>query len=319
MKRYGFGADIGGTSCKIGLFKEDGTLLEKWEIKTNLENQGAWILQEVSLEIQRKVKEHQMTIDQIIGIGIGVPGPVEADGTVNGCVNLGWQRMNISQEMRSFLGVPVYVGNDANVAALGELLYGCGKGRDSLVMVTLGTGVGGGIVDRKKILCGANGAAGEIGHLTVNPQEREYCSCGLRGCLEQYVSATGIQKMAKQRLTANKKSTILDIETVTAKDVFEAAQSGDVVAEELVEEIATILARAMANIAVVVDPEIFALGGGVSNAGSYLSERVEKEFRKYAFHGCKETPIVIATMGNDAGIYGGMGLLIEEAFRNGEK
>lgn len=310
MDKYGFGVDIGGTTCKLGVFKEDGTLLEKWEIPTNKNNGGDIILKEVAAEIENKIKEYGLKKEAILGLGVGVPGPVNRDGEVNGCVNLGWQKRNVKAELHDRLKMIVRVGNDANVAALGELYYGCGKGRDSLVMVTLGTGVGGGIVIDKKMICGATGAAGEIGHLTVNEQETEQCGCGKKGCLEQYVSATGIQKMAKKMLTGSNKTTILKVETVDAKRVLEAAIAGDEVAEMLVKEVAAILGKALGNIAVVVNPQLFVLGGGVSNAGSYLSKRVEEELRKNVFHACKETPVVIAELGNDAGIYGCMGMLI---------
>ncbi len=313
MKRYGFGVDIGGTACKIGLFEENGILVEKWEIKTNTANNGDQILADIALEIQNKIQEKSIAQENILGIGVGVPGPVEATGVVNGCVNLGWKKKAVATEIKAYIDVPIAVGNDANVAALGELLYGCGKGKNSLVMVTLGTGVGGGIVDRKKILCGVNGAAGEIGHLIVNENESEPCNCGRYGCLEQYVSATGIQKLAKRKLAVNESSTTLTMETITAKTVIEAAKAGDSLAEEIVNQIATILGKALANIAVIVNPEIFAVGGGVSNAGIYFMEKVEKAYQNYVFYACRETPVVVAELGNDAGIYGCMGMLREES------
>lgn len=311
MKRYGFGVDIGGTTCKIGLFQEDGTLMEKWEIKTNKEHQGQSILTDLTGEIQRIMQVYGLSATEIMGVGVGIPGPVEMDGTVNGCVNLGWGRRNVPAELEAVLGVPVFAGNDANVAALGELLYGCGRGKNSLVMITMGTGVGGGIVDNKRILCGANGAAGEIGHIIVNENETEHCNCGRRGCLEQYVSATGIQKIARRHLEQGKEETVLTLENVDAKEVFQAAKAGDHVAKVIVQEVCAILGKAMANMAVILDPEVFALGGGVSNAGDFLAEEVRREYKKYVFDACKDTSIVIATLGNDAGIYGGMGLLKE--------
>lgn len=309
MEKYGFGVDVGGTGCKFGLFREDGTLLEKWEIPTNKNNKGEDILEEVAVEIEHKVAKYNLSPEKLLGVGVGVPGPVNSDGVVDGCVNLGWQKKNVVEELETRLKMRIKVANDANVAALGELYYGCGKGYDSLVMITLGTGVGGGIIIDKKILCGAMGAAGEIGHLVVNERETEFCACGRKGCLEQYVSATGIQKMAKKLLTKEERKTILNIDTVDAKSVFEAAMTGDCVAQAVVEEVASILGKALGNIGVVLNPQLFALGGGVSNAGSYLSEKIERELRKHAFHACKDTPVVIAKLGNDAGIYGCMGML----------
>lgn len=313
MKQYGFGVDIGGTTCKIGFFDAEGMLLEKWEIATNVKNAGASILDDIVKEIETKRIEADLRKEQILGIGMGVPGPVLPDGTVNQCVNLGWGTFNVADEMARKTAMKVKIANDANVAALGELWQGSAVGYSDAVMVTLGTGVGGGVIINGKILAGASGAGGELGHIPVNSEETECCSCGKRGCLEQYVSATGIVRMAQRRLGAEKRPTILrQKEKLTAKDIFEAAKKGDVIALELVSRFGKILGTALATIACVVNPQIFILGGGVSNAGEILLEVTKRNFEKESFHICRNTEFVLAKLGNDAGIYGGMRLVMDQ-------
>lgn len=311
MEKYGFGVDIGGTTCKFGLFDREGMLVEKWEIPTDRRDEGAHILEAIVREMEMKLAQHQMEKEQLLGVGVGVPGPVLEDGVVNRCINLGWGRLEVSHKLREMMGVNIKVGNDANVAALGELLFGCGNGCGSMLLVTLGTGVGGGIVLENGILYGAGGAAGEIGHITVNPQETELCSCGRRGCLEQYVSATGIERMLKKALTETKKRTILSIENVNSKALFDAAKDGDELAIELADKVAEILGKALGNVATILNPEMVALGGGVSGAGELLSKKVEYYLNENTFHACRNTPVVLARLGNDAGIYGAFGMLLE--------
>lgn len=312
MKKYGFGVDIGGTTCKIGLFETTGTMVEKWEIPTRTENNGENILPDVAASVDAKMIEKGITKDEVQGIGIGVPGPVTAEGVVLKCVNLGWDVLNVAKDMQERTGFPVKVGNDANVAALGEMWQGGGKGRADLVMVTLGTGVGGGIIIGGKMVSGSNGAGGEIGHIMVNEEETDCCGCGKKGCLEQYVSATGIVRMAKQRLEKTDVNTSLrNFEPLTAKDIFDEAKAGDVVADEIVEEMGKILGTALANISAVVNPEIFVIGGGVSKAGSIITDRVKKYFDKNAFHACKNADFALATLGNDAGMYGCVQMILE--------
>lgn len=313
MKRYGFGVDIGGTACKIGFFDNAGMLLDKWEIATNVENAGASILDDIVREIEAKRIGVGLGREEILGIGIGVPGPVLTDGTVNQCVNLGWGAFNVAEVMAQKTGMKVKVANDANVAALGEMWQGSAAGYTDVVMVTLGTGVGGGIVINGKILTGAEGAGGELGHIPVNDKETERCSCGKKGCLEQYVSATGVVRMAHKRLLSEHTRTILEEkEDLTAKDIFDAAKMGDIVGMELVNQLGEILGTALATVACVVNPQIFILGGGVSNAGKLLLEVMEKNFKNKSFSICGNAKIVLAELGNDAGIYGGMRLLMEE-------
>lgn len=304
-KKYAFGVDIGGTTVKMGLFDEEGTVLEKWEIPTNTENHGSAVLPDIAAEIEAKSAEKNIAKEDICGIGVGVPGPVDRHGNVLGCVNLGWKEFNVEETLGEMTGLKVCAGNDANVAALGEMWKGGGEGHESIVMVTLGTGVGGGVIIDGHILAGANGAAGEIGHMPVNKHETECCGCGKKGCLEQYASATGIARMARQKLAQTERETMLrEIPDVTAKDVFDAAKSGDAVGLELVEELGERLGTALARIGAVCNPEAFVIGGGVSKAGTILTDVITKYYREVAFHAMTDTPIVLAELGNDAGIYG---------------
>ncbi len=275
MKKYGFGADVGGTTCKIGLFSMDGSLIDKWEIPTDKTNGGENILKDVAKSVSDKMAEKGIAKEDVEGIGIGVPGPVTDDGVVHTCVNLGWGEKNVVEELQKITGFTVKAGNDANVAALGELVEGVGKGKKSLVILTLGTGVGGGVVINGKIIHGADGAGGEIGHMNVNSEEKTPCNCGNCGCLEQYVSATGIARMARMKVaTCGSGETLLQqksLEELTAKDVFDAAKLNDEVALEIVERVGEILGDAMARVAVVANPSVFVLGGGVSKAGDILT------------------------------------------------
>ncbi len=312
MKKYAFGVDIGGTTIKMGFFETSGKMLDRWEIKTNTENNGASILEDVARAVDTKLAQESISKDEVQGIGIGVPGPVKADGTVNKCVNLGWGVINVAEQLQSLSGLSVKVGNDANVAALGEMWQGGGKGHRDVVMVTLGTGVGGGIIIDGKMVAGATGAGGEIGHIMVNEDEIELCGCGKCGCLEQYASATGIVRMAKRKLAITTEETSLKaLAEVTAKDIFDAAKEGDVVALELVDELGRILGTALANIACVVNPEIFVIGGGVSKAGNILIDNVKKNFVERTFHACRETKFALASLGNDAGMYGCVQMLLD--------
>ena len=312
MRKYGFGIDIGGTTIKMGLFKVDGTLLEKWEVDTRKEEDGKYILEDISKEIKDKMKEKIIHKNDVIGVGIGVPGPVKEDGTVLKCVNLGWGIFNIVEEVNKLIKVPVRAGNDANVAALGEMWQGGGKGYKNIVMVTLGTGVGGGIVIDGKIIPGSHGAGGEIGHIKVSDNETEYCGCGNKGCLEQYASATGIVNLANKVLNNTKTgSKLRDFESLSAKDIFDSAKSGDELALTLVDDFSANLGKALANISCVIDPEIFVIGGGVSKNGNVLIENIRKHFEDNAFHSSRDTKFELAKLGNDAGIYGAAKLIFE--------
>ena len=306
MAQYIFGVDIGGTTVKMGLFSTEGELLDKWEITTRTDDGGAYILSDIAKSVEEKMAEKSITKNDIKGIGLCVPGPVRDDGVVNKCVNLGWGVFNAAEELENITGLPVTVGNDANMAALGEYWQGGGKGYKSIVMVTLGTGVGGGIILDGKILSGTNGAGGEIGHITIDPEEQDYCNCGKRGCLEQYASATGIVRLANRALAeSDKPSSLREVKYISAKEIFDAAKAGDGLAIDLVEEFGKRLGFALASVACVVDPEAFVIGGGVSKAGQIILDAVAKYFQQYAFHPCRDTKFVLATLGNDAGIFGG--------------
>lgn len=305
MAEYAVGVDIGGTTVKMGLFTVKGQLLDKWEITTRKDEGGKYILGDVAESIEDKLTEKNIDKKDVAGVGMGVPGPVKEDGTVLKCANLGWGIFNVEDELEKLVGLPVKAGNDANMAALGEMWQGGGKGYSNQVMVTLGTGVGGGIILNGKMLFGVNGAGGEIGHIQINDDETEVCGCGKTGCLEQYTSATGIVRAANKALdSSDKPSKLRSLQYVSAKEIFDAAKEGDELASDLVEEHGKALGKALAQIACVVDPEIFVIGGGVSRAGQVLLDTTGKYFQKYAFHACRNTKFALATLGNDAGIYG---------------
>ena len=312
MKNYGFGVDIGGTTIKMGFFETSGKLLDKWEIKTDTSNGGENILSDVAKAIDNKLAQEAISKNDVQGIGIGVPGPVCSNGVVNRCVNLGWGVVNVAEALNALTGLTVKVGNDANVAGLGEMWQGGGKGCTDVVMVTLGTGVGGGIIVDGKIVAGSNGAGGEIGHITVNKDEIEACNCGQYGCLEQYASATGIVRMAKRKLAKSDDATTLrNFDPLTAKDIFDEAKAGDQVAKELVDELGEILGSALSNLAVVVNPEVIVIGGGVSKAGAILIDAIQDHFKETSFFAVRDTRFELATLGNDAGIYGCMAMILE--------
>lgn len=306
MAKYVFGVDIGGTTVKIGIFTDDGKLLDKWEIPTRTDEGGKYILSDIAESVEDRRVEMGIDKKDVLGVGMGVPGPVRADGTVLRCVNLGWGIFNVEEELSKLTGYVVKAGNDANMAALGEMWQGGGKGHRNIVMVTLGTGVGGGIIINGKMISGVNGAGGEIGHICVNDSETEKCGCGNTGCLEQYTSATGIVRSANILLnTTDKPSKLRTVQYISAKEIFDAAKDGDELAASLVENHGKVLGKALAQIACVVDPEIFVIGGGVSRAGDILIDTTKKYFLEYAFHACRTTQFALATLGNDAGIYGG--------------
>lgn len=314
MKQYAVGFDLGGTTCKIGFFRTDGTLLEKWEVSTDRKDDGIHIIPNLAENIRSYLKGKKISTDEIEGAGIGVPGAVTPDGTVNRCVNLGWNdKRPVGKQMSELTGFPVVVGNDANVAAMGEYFRGAGQDTQSMVMVTLGTGIGGGIVIENRLLTGFNGAGGEIGHIHVDDTETEKCGCGNKGCIEQYASATGIVRMAqKALLRESMDSPLRKLEHLTAKDVFDEAKAGDRLAGIVVDEVCTRLGRMLAIVANVVNPEVFVIGGGVSKAGQIIIDRLRPSFEQYAFHACRNTRIELAKLGNDAGIYGGVGLVLSK-------
>ena len=311
MGKYCFGIDVGGTSVKCGLFQTDGVLVEKWEIPTRKENSGEAILPDIAKTILDKIAERKLDKEEIDGVGIGVPGPVNERGEVPCAVNLFWGFKEVTKELTELTGLPSKAGNDANVAALGEAWKGAAAGAKNVILVTLGTGVGGGVIVGGKIVVGQFGAGGEIGHMCVNYHETKQCGCGSYGCLEQYASATGIVYETKKALKDFKEATTLrDLDEVTAKDIFDAAKEGDTFAKERVDDLGQKLALAAGNIALMVDPEVFVIGGGVSRAGQILLDAVNAHFKKYTFGKAQETGFVLATLGNDAGIYGAASLML---------
>ncbi len=311
--KYGFGVDLGGTTVKLAFFDKDGTILDKWEIPTRTENAGEKILPDIAEAIKGYIAQKNIEKADLLGVGIGVPGPIDASGTVNRCVNLGWGVFNIQKTLEGLTGLPVKAGNDANVAALGECWKGGGQGCENMVMATLGTGVGGGIILGGKVIHGTHGAGGEIGHLTLNRDETESCGCGKKGCVEQYCSATGIVRLAKKHMEKSQApSSLRAIEKLTCKDVFDASAAGDAVAAEILQLVYSYMSEFLSNICCVVDPEMIVLGGGVSKAGKPLLEGVQKAFQEKAFHACKETKFSLAQLGNDAGVYGAFKLILDE-------
>ena len=308
--KYGFGVDLGGTTVKIAYFDETGNMLDKWEIPTVTADGGKQILPDIAASVAGYRKDHNIPDEALLGLGIGVPGPVDASGTVNRCVNLGWGVLNIPQILREYLDVPVKAANDANVAALGEMWQGGGKGHRNMVAVTLGTGVGGGIIVEGKILTGATGAGGEIGHIHMEDNETELCGCKKKGCLEQYASATGIVRLAKRRLAEDDKPSCLREGEISAKTVFDGVKAGDEVAIEIAERFGNYLGKGLAMVACTVNPEVFVIGGGVSKAGEILLSFIKPSFEKYVFSPCKKVEFALAKLGNDAGIYGAAKLVL---------
>ena len=302
--QYGFGVDLGGTTVKLAFLDIQGNMLDKWEIPTDKEAGGSRILPDIAAAVNGYIEKKKIDRETLVGVGIGVPGPVRPDGTVNGCVNLGWGEKAVAEELSKLTGLPVKAGNDATVAALGECWKGAGAGYQNMIFATLGTGVGGGIVVGGKVLHGAHGAAGEIGHVTVERNETECCGCGRKGCIEQYGSATGIVRLAKKALVLPEKKDL------TCKDVFDAAAQEDERANAVLEQVYGYLGEFFANLSCVTDPEVIVLGGGVSKAGQTLLDGVEKAYQARCFSGVREVRFALATLGNDAGAYGAFKLVL---------
>lgn len=309
--QYGFGVDLGGTTVKLAFLDSTGNILDKWEIPTVTEDGGSRILPDIAEAINGYIAEKQLSREALIGVGIGVPGPVRPDGSVNGCVNLGWGQVQVEKQLSGLTGLKVKAGNDATVAALGECWKGGGAGCQNMIFATLGTGVGGGIVVDGKVIHGTHGAGGEIGHVTVNREETARCGCGRKGCIEQYGSATGIVRLARKALETGV-SSLLDKEKLTCKDVFDAANAGDALAQAVLEQVYACLGEFFANLSCVTDPEVIVLGGGVSKAGQPLLDGVQKAYEARCFHATREVRFALATLGNDAGAYGAFKLVLED-------
>ena len=312
MGKIVFGVDVGGTSVKLGLFENDGSLIEKWSIQTRTEEEGKYVLPDIADAIKAKIAEKNHSADDVIGVGIGLPGPVDDKGVINKAVNLHWDRVfNVSEELSMLLGgIKVKAGNDANVAALGEAWAGSGKGYKDIVMVTLGTGIGGGIIIDGNIYAGAMGSAGEIGHIHISDEPIEACNCGNHGCLEQFGSATGIVRLLKDELEKSKEPSIMRNSELTAKDMWEAVKQGDPLATRVAEKFGEYLGKGLAIIASVVNPELFIIGGGVSMSGDVILPFITKNFNKHVFHACRDVRFVRSVLGNDGGIYGAAKLVM---------
>ncbi len=314
MGKKCIGVDVGGTSVKLGLFETTGELVKKWEIPTRKEEGGKYIIGDVADSILHQVlAQENVSFKDIEGVGMGVPGPVLPDGYVEVCVNLGWREKYPAKELSDLLeGLPVKCGNDANVAALGEMWQGGGKGYTDIVMITLGTGVGGGVIIDEQIITGKHGLGGEIGHIHVRDEETEHCNCGGVGCLEQIASATGIAREARRKMASTNTPSVLREagDEVTAKDVLDAAKAGDSLALEVMEVVGHYLGVALASLALTVDPQMFVIGGGVSKAGQYLVEVINRHYAQYMTISENRGTIGLAKLGNDAGIYGAARLIL---------
>ena len=309
MGKYCFGVDVGGTTVKLGLFNTDGDLLEKWEIPTVTDNHGAKILPDVANSILKKMDEREMERDDVEGVGIGAPGPIDSEGTVYGAVNLGWGTFSIKKELQSLLNMPVEAGNDANVAALGEMWQGGAKGYKNVILATLGTGVGSGIISRGKILSGLRGGAGEAGHMLL-VLDGEPCTCGRRGCWEAYASATALIRQTRQAALAHPESLLAQVEEITGRTAFDAAQQGDATAAEVVARYAVYVAAGLTDFVNILAPEMILLGGGISRQGEVLLAPIREYVATHCF-GQREgaiPTIAAAKLGNEAGIIGAAAL-----------
>lgn len=306
------GIDLGGTSVKLAIISQEGELLKKWSIKTNILENGKHIVPDIIASIQEHLDLYGVTTADFIGIGMGAPGKVDGQtGTVIGAYNLGWSDLQeIGKAFKAAFNLPFFIGNDANVAALGEQWQGAGKGNSDVVMFTLGTGVGGGIVANGQLVTGQGGAAGEIGHLTVDTEYGFECTCGKKGCLEAVASATGIVNLAHKfsneyEGNSSIKEGIDNGDEVTSKDIFDAAKTGDVFANLIVDKFVGYLALAVSHIANTLSPSHIVIGGGVSAAGEFLRAKIAEQAREHTFPQIRETcHIVLAELGNDAGVIG---------------
>ncbi|WP_458407393.1 ROK family glucokinase [Anaerotignum sp.] len=311
---YCFGIDIGGTTVKIGLFSEVGEMVMRWEVPTRKGNDPSGLLKDVKDALENCMSEKKIAKENILGIGMTAPGPVTADGVLHNAVNIGWGAVCLAEEAEQIIGIsPVCIGNDARVAALGEAAFGAGKDAKSMLMVTLGTGVGGGVVLNGHILMGESGVAGEIGHMTIDPYETETCGCGKKGCLEQYASATGMVRAAERFLKKTETESVLrQLEKVTAKDLWDAAKAGDRLANEITDFVCDRLGSAIANAVYLVDPEMIVIGGGVSAAGEFLLDKVAKAYQAKVFAHSRNKKFALAKLGNDAGIMGAAALILSK-------
>lgn len=311
--KYCLGVDIGGTFVKLGLFTIEGELLEKWQIPTRKEDESSHVLPDIAAALEAKLVEKGISKEEVAGVGFGTPGPVTEDGVAVCPANLAWKNKPVAKELSELLGLPCRGGNDVNVAGLGEMWRGGAKGYRNAVVVPIGTGIGAAIIVNGKVIAGSAGAAGEIGHIHVDNEIKEPCGCGAVGCVEQFSSATGLIRMAKNVIEKTDRATLLrDVKELDAKAVIDAAKAGDEAAEEIFDKFCDYLGYSLAATAAVIDPEIFILGGGVSKAGQILLDRVQGYFKKYVWTGRRNIKFAFAQLGNDAGIYGAASMVIGE-------
>lgn len=310
MEQVYLGADIGGTTVKLAVVNDAGEIQKKWEIPTNTTNQGKSIPKDIHHAIEETLEELHISKDRVVGIGAGAPGFVNtATGYIHEAVNIGWKDYDFGNILSELTGMSVSVDNDANLAALGENWLGAGQGAKNLIAVTLGTGVGSGIIANGEIINGANGTAAEIGHMTVVKEGGAPCNCGKTGCLETEASATGITRKAKLAFINYPESILkssIENDDLTAKDVFEAEAKGDELAVEVLRDVRDVLGLSIANLAIALNPEKIVIGGGVSQAGEQLLRPLQEVYQSYALARTAEaTSFDLAQLGNDAGVIGG--------------
>lgn len=307
------GVDLGGTSTKLAFISQSGEIIDKWQISTDVNNKGKNIIKNIADSLDNALTMLGKTKDDLAGIGMGVPGPVDyTNGVVYQSVNIGWpDYYPVKELLEKDSALPVFIDNDANCAALGEMWKGSGVGARNLILVTLGTGVGGGVIIEERIVQGVTGAAGEIGHITCIPEGGARCNCGKTGCLETIASATGVVRLANEKLKAIHElgnSTLLvtkENDPITAKAVFDGARAGDFLCLEVIEEVSLYLGMALANLGCTINPEKLVIGGGVSKAGDILLDKVQEYFERFAFPRVRlSTKLALASLGNDAGVIG---------------
>ncbi len=307
MKKYVYGIDVGGTAIKFGLFDFKGNLIRSWQIPTNIKDCGRHIIGDIREQIYTDMQENLMSAEEVEGVGLGIPGPVKGDGNVLRAVNLGWGKCNIKEEMQNLIQMRTEACNDANAAALGENWRGAGMGYEDVIMVTLGTGVGGGIIKGGKIVYGNAGYGGEIGHIHVQDGETQRCGCGNYGCLEQYASATGMVRIASK---IKSEKSIADVSDITCEKIFADAAAGERYALSALEIWGGYLGKGLSIMVNMLDPECIVLGGGVSKAGNKVIELLHPAFEEYVLKDLADIEIKLAELGNNAGIYGAAKLLI---------
>lgn len=320
MTKKIIGIDLGGTTIKFGILTIAGEVQDKWAIDTTIIGNGKHIVPDIIQAINHRLDLYHLDKSDFLGIGMGSPGSVDIiNNTVIGAYNLGWDTLQeVGLAIESGVGLPFSLDNDANVAALGERWVGAGENNPDVIFMTLGTGVGGGIIAAGNLIHGVAGAGGEIGHVTVDISDDGFdCTCGKKGCLETVASATGIVRVARKLAEAYEgeshiKAAIDNGDTVSSKDIFISAEAGDVFANSVVEKISQYLGLAAGNLANTLNPDSIIIGGGVSAAGEFLRTRIETYFNRYTFPQVREsTKIKIAELGNDAGIIGAASLALK--------